>query len=126
MRSGEFHTTYRADMAIFDTARARHILAAFLVVLFALPLFGSSYWLDVLETLSSQAECVVDDRAEIHARQGIEVMRALDSVLETSSSPRLRARATMAVTMAFPSGSSFMPFTKERSILRVWMGKRWR
>ena len=48
MRSGEFHTTYRADMAIFDTARARYILAAFLVVLFVLPLFWSSYWLDVL------------------------------------------------------------------------------
>src|SRR5438093_763085 len=52
-------------------------------------------WLDVLETLSSQAECVVDDRAEIHARQGIEVMRALDSVLETSSSTRLRANVKL-------------------------------
>lgn len=52
---------------------------------------GDQRWLDVLEALSSQAECVVDDRAEIHAGQGIEVMRALDSVLEASSSPRLRA-----------------------------------
>src|SRR5919199_1987338 len=48
MRSGEFHTSYRADMAIFATARARWILAALLVVLFVLPIFGSSYWLDVL------------------------------------------------------------------------------
>ncbi|HEX9604156.1 MAG TPA: hypothetical protein VF973_10430, partial [Myxococcales bacterium] len=48
MRSGEFHTSYRADMAIFDTARARHVLAVFLVVLFVVPLVGSSYWLDVL------------------------------------------------------------------------------
>ncbi len=48
MRSGEFHTSYAADMAIFDTARARGVLAVFLVVLFALPLLGSSYWLDVL------------------------------------------------------------------------------
>src|SRR5712664_2143269 len=48
MRSGEFHTSYRADMAIFDTARARRVLAVFLVVLFAVPLVGSSYWLDVL------------------------------------------------------------------------------
>ena len=48
MRSGEFHTTYRADMAIFDTARARRVLGVFLVVLFAVPLVGSSYWLDVL------------------------------------------------------------------------------
>jgi len=48
VRSGEFHTTYRADMAIFDTARARRVLGVFLVVLFAVPLVGSSYWLDVL------------------------------------------------------------------------------
>jgi len=48
MRSGEFHTSYRVDMAIFETARARWILTAFLVVLFVLPIFGSSYWLDVL------------------------------------------------------------------------------
>src|SRR6266566_7610981 len=47
MRSGEFHTTYRADMAIFDTARARRVLGVFLVVLFAVPLVGTSYWLDV-------------------------------------------------------------------------------
>src|SRR5919202_4684875 len=48
MRSGEFYTTYRTDMAMFETARARRILGAFLVVLFAVPLLGSSYWLDVL------------------------------------------------------------------------------
>src|SRR2546423_12855729 len=48
MRSGEFHTSYRADMAIFETARARQVLGVFLVVLFAVPLVGSSYWLDVL------------------------------------------------------------------------------
>jgi len=48
MRSGEFHVSYRADMAIFETARARWVLAVFLAVLFVLPLFGSSYWLDVL------------------------------------------------------------------------------
>src|SRR2546423_9074424 len=48
MRSGEFHTSYRADMAIFETARARRVLAVFLVALFAVPLFSSSYWLDVL------------------------------------------------------------------------------
>ena len=48
MLSGEFHTSYRADMAIFETSRARWVLAVFLVALFVLPLFGSSYWLDVL------------------------------------------------------------------------------
>jgi DNA-binding CsgD family transcriptional regulator len=56
---------------------------------------GDPRWLDVLEALSSQAQWVVDDRAEIHAGQGIEVMRALDSVLETSFSPRLRANVKL-------------------------------
>src|SRR5205807_9550374 len=35
-------------MAIFDTRRGRHALAVFLVALFAVPWFATSYWLDVL------------------------------------------------------------------------------
>ena len=48
MRCGEFHTSYAADMAIFDTRRGRHALAVFLVALFTVPFFATSYWLDVL------------------------------------------------------------------------------
>jgi branched-chain amino acid transport system permease protein len=47
MRSGEFHTTYAADMAIFETARGRKVLGVFLVVLLAVPFLATSYWLDV-------------------------------------------------------------------------------
>src|SRR5438105_10201031 len=35
-------------MAIFDTRRGRQALAVFLVALFAVPWFATSYWLDVL------------------------------------------------------------------------------
>jgi branched-chain amino acid transport system permease protein len=47
MRCGEFHTTYASDMGIFDTRRARRVLAVFIVALFAIPFTASSYWLDV-------------------------------------------------------------------------------
>ncbi|HZR10322.1 MAG TPA: branched-chain amino acid ABC transporter permease [Myxococcales bacterium] len=47
MRCGEFHTTYASDMGIFDTRRARWVLGAFMVALFAVPSFATSYWMDV-------------------------------------------------------------------------------
>jgi branched-chain amino acid transport system permease protein len=48
MRCGEFRTRYAADMAIFDGPVARWATVAFLLALLPLPLFASSYWLDVL------------------------------------------------------------------------------
>ena len=48
MRCGEFNTTYAADMAIFQTRRARRVLGVFIVALFAAPFFATSYWLDVI------------------------------------------------------------------------------
>jgi len=45
--SGEFHTSYASDMGIFETRRARRLLAAFIAALFAIPFAAGSYWLDV-------------------------------------------------------------------------------
>ena len=47
MRCGDFRTTYPADMAIFDSSVSRVLLAVFLAVLLAVPLFATSYWMDV-------------------------------------------------------------------------------
>src|SRR6267378_2093649 len=44
MLSGEFHTTYASDMALFETRRARRALAVFIVALFAIPFAGASHW----------------------------------------------------------------------------------
>ena len=48
MRCGDFRTSYEADTAIFDSGLARGMLLAFIVFLLAIPLFATSYWLDVL------------------------------------------------------------------------------
>jgi len=47
VRCGDFRTSYQADMAIFDSSLSRGLLAAFLVALLLVPLFATSYWLDV-------------------------------------------------------------------------------
>jgi branched-chain amino acid transport system permease protein len=47
VRCGDFRTTYRADMAIFDSSVSRVLLAVFFAVLLAVPLFATSYWMDV-------------------------------------------------------------------------------
>src|SRR5207248_10043184 len=47
MRCGGFYTTYAADMAIFETRRARQVLWVFLAALFTVPFWATSYWPDV-------------------------------------------------------------------------------
>ena len=47
MRCGDFRTSYEADMAVFESPLARWSLAALIAFLCALPLFASTYWLDV-------------------------------------------------------------------------------
>jgi branched-chain amino acid transport system permease protein len=47
VRCGDFRTSYAEDMAVFDTPLARNLLWVFLAALATLPLFGTSYWLDV-------------------------------------------------------------------------------
>ncbi len=45
---GDFKTSYARDMAIFDSAFARWCLALFLLAVLSVPLYASSYWLDVI------------------------------------------------------------------------------
>jgi branched-chain amino acid transport system permease protein len=46
-RCGDFRTSYREDAALFDTPFQRWALAALLLALATLPLWATSYWLDV-------------------------------------------------------------------------------
>lgn len=48
VRCGDFKTSYAKDMAIFDSAFARGCLVVSLAALLAVPVFASSYWLDVV------------------------------------------------------------------------------
>src|SRR5258708_1684167 len=48
MRSGDFRTSYQADMAIFDSDLSRWLLAVFGIALLAFPAVATSYWLDVI------------------------------------------------------------------------------
>lgn len=51
MNCGDFKTSYRDDMALFDTRFARACLAVFLVLLLCAPWMASSYMLDVLNRI---------------------------------------------------------------------------
>jgi len=51
MRCGDFRESYAEDMAIFDSALPRWLLAVFLAFLLAVPAFATSYWLDVLNRI---------------------------------------------------------------------------
>jgi branched-chain amino acid transport system permease protein len=51
IKSGDFRTSYQADMAIFNTRFARVCLIVFLLLLMLFPLSASTYWLDVLNRI---------------------------------------------------------------------------
>src|SRR5919197_564158 len=51
MRCGDFRTSYAEDMAVFETPLARWLLWIFLAALGAVPLFATTYWLDVLNRI---------------------------------------------------------------------------
>ena len=51
VRCGDFKTSYAKDMAIFDSAFARWSLSLFLLALLTVPLYASSYWLDVVNRI---------------------------------------------------------------------------
>ena len=45
---GDFKTSYTKDMAIFDSRFSRWALALFVLALLTVPLYASSYWMDVV------------------------------------------------------------------------------
>jgi branched-chain amino acid transport system permease protein len=51
INAGDFRTTYRRDMAIFNSAFPRVCLALFLVALLVVPAFATPYWLDVINRI---------------------------------------------------------------------------
>jgi DNA-binding CsgD family transcriptional regulator len=52
---------------------------------------GDERWRDVVDAMSLRAEWVVDHRAEIHAAEGAEAMRAMDAVLAGVPDPTRQA-----------------------------------
>jgi branched-chain amino acid transport system permease protein len=51
MRCGDFRESYAEDMALFDSALPRALLAGLLLFLLVLPQFATTYWLDVLNRI---------------------------------------------------------------------------
>src|SRR5438132_11744725 len=51
MKCGGFRVSYRSDEQIFGTSTPRVALVVFLGLLFTIPMFASTYWLDVLNRI---------------------------------------------------------------------------
>src|SRR5262252_2957350 len=51
MRCGDFRTTYGAAMAIFEASFGRGCVGAFLLLLAIVPVFATTYWLDVVNRI---------------------------------------------------------------------------
>jgi DNA-binding CsgD family transcriptional regulator len=74
-----------------EEAGAHREALAVLSSLVALVPRGDERWRGVVDAMSLRAEWVVDHRAEIHAVEGVEAMRAIDAVLAEVPDPARQA-----------------------------------
>jgi DNA-binding CsgD family transcriptional regulator len=74
-----------------EEAGAHREALAVLSSLVALMPPGDERWQGVVDAMSLRAEWVVDHRAEIHAAEGVEAMRAIDAVLAAVPDPARQA-----------------------------------
>ena len=74
-----------------EEAGAHREALAVLSSLVALVPTGDERWRGVVDAMSLRAEWVVDHRAEIHAAEGVEAMRAMDAVLAVVPDPARQA-----------------------------------
>ena len=51
MRCGDFRQTYAEDMSLFESPLPRVLLTGLIVLLLVLPMFATTYWLDVLNRI---------------------------------------------------------------------------
>jgi branched-chain amino acid transport system permease protein len=97
MRCGDFRTSYAEDMAIFETRFARWMLAGFLAVLFILPQFATSYWLDVLNRIG----------IAVIAAVGLNILTGFTGQISLGNAAFL---ATGAYATAALAGKAGLPF----------------
>ncbi len=97
MRCGDFRQTYAEDMAIFDSPLPRWLLGAFLVALATVPLFATSYWLDVMNRIM----------IAVIAAMGLNVLTGFTGQISLGNAAFL---AVGAYTTAYLAGRAGLPF----------------
>src|SRR5512136_2344929 len=97
MRCGDFRQTYAEDMAIFESALPRWLLAALLALLLAAPLFATTYWLDVLNRIA----------IAIIAAMGLNIVTGFTGLISLGTAAFL---AVGAYTTAVLAGKAGLPF----------------
>src|SRR5919197_1708427 len=97
MRCGDFRTSYAEDMAVFETPLARWLLWIFLAALAALPLVGTSYWLDVANRIG----------IAVIAAMGLNILTGFTGQISLGNAAFL---AVGAYTTAALAGRLHLPF----------------
>ncbi len=97
MRCGDFRTSYAADMAIFDTAFTRRLLAGFLLALLLLPLVATTYWLDVTNRILIAVVAAV----------GLNILTGFTGQISLGNAAFLAVGAYATATLAGKAGLPF-------------------
>jgi branched-chain amino acid transport system permease protein len=97
MRCGDFRETYAEDMTIFESPLPKWLLGALLVFLATVPLFATSYWLDVLNRIL----------IAVVAAMGLNILTGFTGQISLGNAAFL---AVGGYTTAFLAGRMGLPF----------------
>jgi branched-chain amino acid transport system permease protein len=97
MRCGDFRQSYAEDMTIFESPLPRWLLGAFLAGLAVVPLFATSYWLDVLNRIL----------IAVVAAMGLNILTGFTGQISLGNAAFL---SVGAYTTAFLAGRMDLPF----------------
>jgi branched-chain amino acid transport system permease protein len=112
MRCGDFRESYAEDMAIFESPLPRWLLAALLVALLAVPLFASTYWLDVMNRIF----------IAIIAAAGLNIVTGFTGLISLGTAAFLAVGAYTTAALAGKAGLPFLVVIPASGVVTALVG----
>jgi branched-chain amino acid transport system permease protein len=112
MRCGDFRQTYAEDMSLFESPLPRVLLTALIVLLLVLPMFATTYWLDVLNRI-----CIA-----IIGAVGLNVVTGYTGLISLGTAAFLAVGGFATAAMAGKAGLPFVVVIPLSGLLTAMVG----
>jgi branched-chain amino acid transport system permease protein len=112
MRCGDFRQSYAEDMSLFESPLPRVLLAGLIVLLLVLPMFATTYWLDVLNRI-----CIA-----IIGAVGLNVVTGYTGLISLGTAAFLAVGGFATAAMAGKAGLPFVVVVPLSGLLTAMVG----
>jgi branched-chain amino acid transport system permease protein len=112
MRCGDFRQTYAEDMSLFESPLPRVLLTGLVVLLLVLPMFATTYWLDVLNRI-----CIA-----IIGAVGLNVVTGYTGLISLGTAAFLAVGGFATAAMAGKAGLPFVVVIPLSGLLTAMVG----